>query len=343
MKDLGIKMDEIPNELAEVILNKKNSKFIDYNDFLVRGIFYNENIILHEKRHNVIRDGQEISYNIHAYRSPDFQKNVDFLFSGCSVTAGMGLSVDTLWHEMLMKKINGSYCSVATAGDSIPAQVLKIFAYIKEFGNPKNIVCLFPDFDRFLIYNNKKLLGSRMFFKSYSKKQYNWAISEGKDLRKLDYLYRIFKSSASLWNVDRETNYFKLPLLANDIITQEVSQMYSAQFINILSQYCEASGINFIWSSWDEKTDKLIKEIKNDLFFKEYVDVDSGKWYTDYKKNKDCFIENNVIVDCHSEFKNKENFDIASDTKDGISHAHYGFHRHIHFYEKFLKHIKGIS
>jgi uncharacterized protein YqgQ len=261
---------------------------------------------------------------------------VDFLFSGCSVTYGTGLSQDDLWHEMLVKELGGEYASVAFAGDSIPSQVLKIFAYIKEFGNPKNIICLFPNFDRFLIYNNKNLLASRIFFRYYHDEEYNEMTSGNKtELESKAYLSDLFKSSADIYDTNGNTSYFKTPLPANDVITQEISHMYSAQFINMLSQYCAISGIKFIWGTWDFPSNLIIQKVKNNLYFSENIDIDLSNLHRDFNAKTDFDPTHN----CHLKYQDHPEFHFASDRSIGVEHSHHGVHRQLHYFEAFLNKI----
>jgi hypothetical protein len=325
--------------IANAIENEKDFKNIQYNNFLVKGIYYNENMKLHEDGRNFVKDTVNIHENKHGYRSPEFTKNVDYLFSGCSVTYGTGLEEKDIWYKMLAKDIGCSYSSVACAGDSVVAQVLKIFANIKEFGNPKNLVCLFPDFDRFLIYSNKDLLITRSYKENFDQKKYNWATSENENAGKLDYLDKTFKANDMILDVDSRPSYFKSPLIAEEVINQETSHMYAAQYINILSQYCDIAGINFIWSTWDPGSAKIIKKIKNNSYFKEYIDMESECWDFDPYNKFDNFIKNNEKLNCHQEFADHDTFNFAKDVSMGIQHAHHGFHRHLHYYEKFKEAI----
>jgi len=336
-----------PNELSESIVNKKSTVNIQYNDFLVDSIFYNNFIKISNKNQSFIsREGKkQITINENGFRSPTFKKNQDYLFSGCSITYGVGLDIEDVWYEKLINKVGGEYASVAESGDSVVGQILKIFAYIKEFGNPKNIICLFPNFDRFLMYSNKNLLASKQFFKQYSEQEYN-DITKSKmmDEKKNNYLSNLFKNSALINDSYNRSKYFKAPLLAEDIITSEISHMYSAQLINILSQYCNSAGINFIWSTWDAPSSEIINSIKNDLYFKEYIDLDLLQWNRNFINQTDLFKPNQLNEKfCHFEFSDHPEFHFASDRENGIEHSHHGVHRHIHYFESFLSKIEDAK
>jgi hypothetical protein len=333
------------NGLTDAIFNEKSNSLIDYHKYLTQLIYYNDNYVIRKNSWTKHKKEQSIKYNIHGYRSPEFTKNVDFLFSGCSVTFGNGLDSSSLWYERLIKDVGGSYSCLAKPGDGVVEQVLKIFAYIKEFGNPKNLICLFPDFNRFLSISNKNLFVTKHFLDTYDEKIFNMEIAKNSsepESSNLSYFDFTFKSNAFIEGHQEEKRYFKRPLIMDEVINQETSHFYSAQYINILSQYCEIAGINFIWGTWDNELEVLINKIKNESYFKEHIDVDASNWIYNYKTNKDLYFEDKDLtnqLECHLEFNNEETFHLANDRQDGIKKAHFGYHRHIHYYEKFLEKI----
>lgn len=336
-------------DLVDVIVDEISSKTIEYHEVLVPTIYYNINPELRKAPWSIIKDDTLIVMNKNGFRSPEPVQSPDFLFAGCSVTYGWGIGLDDLWHEKLIKRLGGSYSSVAMHGDSIPAQVLKIFAYIKEYGDPKNIVALFPDFDRFLTYNNNKMLATAQFNRAYDQDTFDWAKKGGNDIRTKEYLNFMSKNSATVDPNQSQSDYFKRPLVADEVITQEVSHMYSAQFINMLSQYCDAAGIKFVWSTWDAAAERVICKVKNKDFFKEYISMDANNWLCDHENILDNVFESSVFegdygktpLECHKEYSDSNTFHLANDRSLGMQHAHFGSHRHIHYYEKFLEHISG--
>lgn len=340
-------MKQQNKDLVDVVIDETSSKTIEYNSNLISTLYYNLNPELRKAPWTIIKDDKKISMNKNGFRSPDPVYSPDFLFAGCSVTYGWGLDLEDLWHEKLIKDLGGSYSSVAMHGDSITAQVLKIFAYIKEYGNPKNIVALFPDFDRFLTYNNNKMMATAQFNRAYDKDTYEWAKKGGNDIRTQEYLNFMSKNSATIDPNQSESDYFKRPLVADEVITQEISHMYSAQFINMLSQYCEVANIKFIWSTWDAEAERIIKKIKNDQFFKEYISVDANNWLANNEKEIDRVFNESMHdgdygkseIICHQEYSNSDTFNLASDRSLGMEHAHFGSHRHIHYYEAFREKI----
>jgi hypothetical protein len=102
-----------------------------------------------------IQQDKEINKNF--YRCDNFKKEHNgkhILFSGCSVTYGTGLLLEEVWSKLLYEKIKSkSDCSgffnLAIPGSSIPNQIIEIFKYCKEYGNPDYIFFNMPDKFRF--------------------------------------------------------------------------------------------------------------------------------------------------------------------------------------------------
>jgi len=281
------------------------------------------------------KGGVDMRFNSYGFRTSEFINNVDFLFSGCSVTEGWGLSEENLWTNRLMTNLSGSHTSVAKAGDSINGQIKKIFAYINNYGNPKNIICLFPQFDRVQVFINKELFATEPFFRAYNKQAF-----ESDEY--INSLY-IDASVALTSQTQNKKEYFKRPLLAEDVIPTEMSHMYSAQSIHMLSQYCKEANINFLWATWSEDTNNIVKQMKYNNFFLEHIDIHENTWEYSHELNIDiCKNIEGDILNCHLDSSDSPEFHLALDIQNGTHNAHFGSHRHLHYYESFLKHIKGL-
>jgi uncharacterized protein YqgQ len=320
--------------LYDVVLAKKSSNIINYNNRTVQNLYGNVIEYIGAGSGNIFPgwDVGKVIENDYGYRSPAFSNNVDYLFSGCSVTYGVGLPIEYVWHEQLIKSLGGTYASVAMHGDSVVGQILKIFAYIKQFGHPKNIVALFPDFNRFLVFNNPNLLAAEQFFTNTNSKLFNWAFVDNKDAQTNNYINFASKMNANTSNNHHDTVYFKKPLVADEVMTEELSHFYASQLINILEMYCNASGINLVYSTWDLKSELVFEDIQEHSLFNNYISVNVKEW-----EDADGTLK---TLPCHNELKIDAHFDTAMDRGNGIEHAHFGLHRHIHYYETFLNYIK---
>jgi len=322
--------------LAQSIIDEEPSKSVHYYPGIESDIYKNKFNLIKSGGWKRMEFGTVCDYNDYGFRSPKFKNNIEYLFSGCSVASGLGLPIEETFPYILSKTLQVEYNSVARYGDSIPGQVSKIFSYINEFGNPKNIVALFPDFNRFLTFNNQTLLASQSFFDSYDEKTFIWANNTSEnDFRTKEYMNFMIKNTTTVSSEQNPRGIYKRPLVANDVITEEMSHMYAGQYIDMLSLYCKAAGINFVWSTWDSTTNNLV----NKVCFNNYISCSPDSW--DKNSSVDNFYDKETKnnINCHQEHENSTSFHIALDREKGLDHAHFGYHRHIHYADTFLKYI----
>jgi hypothetical protein len=244
-------------------------------------------------------------YNLNRlnFREPKLSKNSDILAVGCSNSFGVGLPYDLAWPETVSKALNLTYSNISLPGTSVMHQVMNIFHYCKAFGNPKIILCVFPNFER-----------SRMFVDNrttHSKNQWE-------------------KEPAP---VDIHTNapqnrptFLKLPVDKDELISEQQAFYYNTLFIFMLEQYCRSNQIKLIWSTWADHDNF-------DLMFKEtYEYYESGM--------KEIFIKN--VYNCNNhdnlKFKYSEIFNEAADSYK--KNPHPGVHWHQHVAEFFVNKIK---
>lgn len=318
----------------------------DLNQKVLEKIYHNEfsKIPLSKSQEIIHKGGVDIKFNSYGFRSPEFTTDLDFLFGGCSVTEGWGLSKNNVWANRLMSDLGGRYSSVAKAGDSINGQVRKIFAYINKYGNPKNIICLFPPFERIQVFVNKDLFTTEPFDRAYRKDLFESAILDHpNNYSAMEYINSLYidASVSKTSIVQKKKEYFKRPLMAEDVIPVEMAHMYSSQSIHMLSQYCKQSNINFIWATWESGTNFTINKMKYNGFFNEYLDIHDEVW--DYDSDLKIDVVKNLkgdTLECHKERINDPEFHLALDIQNGVHNAHFGSHRHLHYYEKILKKIK---
>lgn len=321
----------------------------DFNQKVLEKIYHNEfsKIPLSKSQATIYKGGVDMKFNSYGFRSPEFIRDVDFLFSGCSVTEGWGIPFEHVWFNRLIKDVEGTHASVAKAGDSINGQIRKIFAYINKYGNPKNIVCLFPQFDRIQVFVNKELFATEPFFRAYQQNIFDSAIEDvANNYFGAEYINALYidASVALTTTTQNKKEYFKRPLLAEETIPTEMSHMYSSQSIHMLSQYCKDSNINLTWSTWDYGTGKIINKMKYNGFFDEYLDMHDTSWNYDSSLKKDFYLdaEGNQIS-CHKDNEYDPAFNLGLDVQNGVHNAHFGSHRHLHYYESFLKKIKELE
>lgn len=228
-------------------------------------------------------------YNTHGYRCQDF-KNQELMFLGCSNTFGMGMNLENTFPYLLSQKLKMQYINLGAGGDSAQAQIIKAFTFFKEFYNPEYIIAVFPFF--------------RLEFPKVE-----GILSTKKRTKELHINQHFFNQDS-----DMIQKISKAPYDLDKILPKEVAVFYNFMFVEMLIQYCNTNNIKLLWTTndiHDLKIDKMLKEkYPNQYFSLDFFSKDKLKYY-----------------DCHSEFKDKINFNMAAD--DG----HVGLHYHIHLAE----------
>jgi hypothetical protein len=282
-------------------------------------------------------------YNSKGYRSPEFQSNVDLLAAGCSNTHGDGIPGDMVWSTILAKTLGLSYANLGTPGSSIPEIVNNVFRYIHDYGDPKVLVCLFPDPYRVLVPHIPKLFeGSSPHLEAH-----------------LDQAYAFY----GIDNANLAPSYMKKPYQISEIVSKEFSIMLAITAIYRLEDYCAARGINFTWSTWDLEFSMNLDNMQNkqplgNFALNNYLDIENDKW----KTNRDlgvyfhansavgsnghgCGPRCSLIVKCHEDVHEAYpgNFNVGTDCgspKNPRTSRHWGVHRHIHIADSFMESLK---
>lgn len=256
---------------------------------------------------------QEYRLNSSGYRSPEFINNVDLLVSGCSFTYGMGVPENGTWGAMLAKSTGMSYNNLSQNGASIPWMVRQLFSYFKEYGNPKVLVCLFPNLTRSFFSSNSEILIAD-----------NGYVEEStKDLDESKSIYNI--ELASTLPLKKRPKYSKKPHHLEDVMNLDFIVQIAMQNIRALEQYCRASNIKFIWGSWSQPFCHMMETdgLSNEYDFSHYVKTGYQIW------------EDEATPGCHQELSEiyGSAFDMGTDDLQG--QPHFGVHRHAHFAEAF--------
>jgi hypothetical protein len=289
---------------------------------------------------------QEYVLNSSGYRSPEFFEGVDLLVSGCSFTYGIGIPESGIWGSILAEKLGMSYNNISLSGASIPWMTRQLFAYFKKYGNPKVLVCLFPNPTKLLFASDPDILVSDAEYVESStedfdgrKSLYNTTLHEVKDPK------------------DRP-EYSRRPHKLENVISLDLVIQICMQNIRALEQYCRATGINFLWGTWSKDFSHMIESqgLADMYDFSNYVSINEALWfrrdgalgrdllYGDHESKSFC-LNNHVGQDC-SCFENchldlgtsyGESFYRGTDIFEG--HPHFGVHRHMHMAETFMDRI----
>jgi hypothetical protein len=356
----------------ECFLSAEPNGYADMNIKKIHEMLYNkiEKIsngeVIHDNGHTYMSDsivsteGDGITYilNQHGYRFNNFIGNADILTLGCSVTAGSGLPLEETWAAVVSKETGLFYESLAVNGDSVFGQIRKAHAYIREFGKPKMILALFPDFRRFESINNLRHLKVD--------RAEQWEKKHIKDFPNNPNYRLAYANTAHVHGYREQNQIFKTPLIIDAVLTPEISYFYSSQAIHMFSEYCKEAGIKFIWSTWDPYTAQVINKYKTDDFFNDYIDIETDTWMLDAKNIEDILFSESIFNKIQSDKKIsfediegwhakniskticdhgdehlKDYYNIALDREMGIRGAHFGSHRHIHYSKFFINKING--
>lgn len=284
------------------------------NDDKVRDIFFVKTLSEHisSTTSNVTRTsdttyGHLISYNKKKYRSPEFSSNIDLLTAGCSFTFGTGLPYHALWNTMLAKDNILSHNSVSMAGGSVMHIVFDIFKYFQEFGHPKILLALFPDFNRTYTFIDGTILKCN---KKTSQKEFGIFDDPGPSLK------------------HSYPKYINLPTNAENVFSKENTYFLNSMYIRMLEIYCNSHNIPFIWFKWAEEIFDTAGALSS---FSNIYKVDVYKDLAPYT-TKDP--DSSIHKQCHQE--ERQNFILDKDIWAAASdNGHAGIHWQIHVKEAF--------
>lgn len=254
-------------------------------------------------------DTNTYKFNSYGYRSPEFSSGTKFVAAGCSMTFGEGVPEDGSWGKLLATRLGlqESYANLGIRGGSIGQTVLNIFAYIRKYGAPEYLFCLFPDINRMEFVFHKDLV-----IDQYGAKPKDFSFD-----------YQVSRTHLHQENASLP-KYLKTPVYLQDILPLEYAIFQSTGYIDILTTYCEAAGIVFKWSTWDY----YFSDEARARGYTNYIDV-----VLDHHENQ-LNREPKKGPPCHEELSKLygENFYVGLDDA-----PHWGVHKHIHMAEKFLK------
>lgn len=284
----------------------------------------------------------EYTLNSYNCRGPEFTSDVDFIFSGCSQTFGIGVPDNGVWPKFVADSLDASYVNLSMLGAGMEWITDSIYRYVHTFGKPKRgIMVLAPDLSRVDSMVNASLNSCpNPSISDYVPQYYD--ADGNRDVRLITFHLRR----------KDPVNYLKRPFPIEDTIIEEESIRRTIKAIKDLEIFCEQSGIPLIWSTWSEVLEHLTNVLPEEYQFDSFINVSKLDWrlkpdgcdstednpegYIDYT------IDNNTKEEivCHSELASSYplSFYIGTDrykTNDGQSHM--GVHRHLHIAEEFSR------
>jgi hypothetical protein len=284
--------------------------------------------------------------NSFGFAGSEFKEAADIVALGCSFTFGQGVYPGSAWPNHIEKYLNKKVHNLGAPAKGVPFNINSFFDYVNEFGNPKYVLCLFPNFTRI-----------EMVSRSHDTRPSKKHITSGK----LPELYedeKIIQYSLSLpISYDSKPKYFKSPLLAEEVIPQEFAHTISIQYIKMLEAYCNTNNIVLLWTTWMNEQNSWIKNNIEKTFFRNFIYLNNLEFHSreederkdilcdiKHEPDKKCYTESN----CHQKEKDLygKNFMLADDWenyKDINIKGHWGVHRHLHVAEMFLRGINDYN
>jgi len=308
-------------------------------------IFSGKMIRYYEDRHHKKYDPiQSYDLNSDGYRGPDLAKGTDLVFAGCSFTYGMGVPENGIWGSMVANRLGLTYNNISISGASIPWIVKQLFAYFSEYGNPKTLMCLFPQLERTFFPSNPEILKSKN----------NVVEKSTEDIFSEKSIFNI--DLASILQNQTRPQYSKRPHDIEDIMSSDFLVYISMQNIRMLEQYCKASGINFLWGSWSnsfcdfmERPGGLLENYEFDGYVRTEYKMWKHKtgsigrevfWETaearDYCKSRHSTNPCECSSSCHQEILEQFEGSFYGGTDTLKGNSHFGVHRHAHFADSFV-------
>jgi hypothetical protein len=253
-------------------------------------------------------------------RGQDMSHNYDLVFSGCSETTGEYLTDapesyggEDIWGFIVSKHLEISALNFGFGAASAYEINKRLFSRFSRHGNPKTLLCVYPDLTRLNIPNDPNNLVDKRFIGSKFPPIYSQACTQ------------IGSSGAT-------PNYSKKPHLKEDVIPGIVPLWLNLQSILTLEQYCRSNNVKFLYSTWSPQADDIISSINILSLAKHGVKSYAG--YLDGKLLDWRILEENggCVLPEHNlkTITNKKYFSFGS---DGL---HMGTHKHMHFAELFI-------
>jgi hypothetical protein len=220
--------------------------------------------------------GNEKEINSKNFRSNEFikdHKSKHILFSGCSVTSGVGLLEEEIWSKKVYNKILekeecSGYFNIAISATGVCDQVSNMFKYFNIYGNPDVIFFMMPDNGRFYAYDKE------------FKKVRN-AFVEDEDRNLILFLYKQYYMMLESYCKTNNIDLFSFTYI-NEL--QENFKKYFKTFYEIDKNKMIDFVFDYIENN--KKNQYLEKARDNEHFGIAYHEYWSNFIYEIYKKNK---------------------------------------------------------
>jgi hypothetical protein len=275
----------------------------------------------------------EYTLNSYNCRGPEFTSDVDFIFSGCSQTFGIGVPDDGVWPKFVADTLDATYVNLSMLGAGMEWITDSIYRYVHTFGKPKRgIMVLAPDMYRLdqMVNNNVNGCPSPSI-SDYLPQYYS---EDAKDVRLVTYHLK-HKDPVS---------FLKKPFPIEDTTIEEESIRRTIKAIKDLEIFCAQADIPLIWGTWHDSLDELSNNLPAEYAFDNYIQVSKLSWESRFDGVdgvRDYLVDKNgKDLTCHSEQGELYPLAFYAGTdrfkfNDGQSHM--GVHKHIHVADEFAR------
>lgn len=292
---------------------------------------------------------QQYVHNSYGYRGGEFSSSHRLLTAGCSFTYGVGVPQNATWSSQVSSRLGlEASASVAGPGASVSWIVEKLFAYFAEFGHPKYLLCLFPDYYRICIPIDGEVLSVEGDDLGGGLKGEHGTFGTGKQRF---YMHHVLGNQ----DIKNMRKYSKRPHDVEDVYTVEITIFEAIKSIRMLEQYCTAVGIKLQWTTWDDIFSRHIETVNKveKLKFKNFFSLG----FCNYKEVTPSGVKDTILhgdrfakvpilehcpLDCHENLRKlygEKNFNLGTDIDRGEDKTHPGIHVQAHYADKFIQQL----
>jgi hypothetical protein len=256
---------------------------------------------------------------------------LDVLAAGCSITFGIGVPEDGIWTEILSQLSNRTVANIGMPGHSVTAICKNVIKYCMNYGNPKTIYCLFPDFFRMLFVQDPDYLTTNR----EENRNLEVRLVTANIADNVVYRYEDNKDQLLFKRIDKNKNSITL----EDSVSPHQAILESINAIYMLESFCKTNNIEFVWSTWSNITKILLESLLklNNFELTQYVPIDDLK-YSNYNCNelvKNCTTEHNTKLSEQESWKVGSDYFVNNKKRMDSFYSHPGTHFQYHIAEFF--------
>ncbi len=340
--------EKIKEQIDSSVFSEKSNYKLTLN---ARKTFYSETEYNSKK---IIEDDPKRIYenNSNGFRSKKELEKTPLLFAGCSVTYGVGVSIENIWATQVAKLLNLDHTNIGKSGASTGHIVNSIFKYVETYGNPEYLFCLFPDYKRFYVPVDDVFYAEKLNNKNKVPTNIEKESSESNK--------KFFQTIYLGVEKEKNNKLIKLPYDYKRVFSDDLAIYDAMKSIRYLEQYCRAADIKLFWATWDPVFNGLVidSQLEPDTRFEKFFNLyDHNFDYSRIKLSensiKEIFFDNYADFElclsshinpgvectcgtlCHAEIKKEFPDEYFAGTDSALGHPHFGAHWHRHAAESF--------